>query len=235
NLNYRRPEKNSIIFNHRDDDYTGWNWFIEMLDDLWKVRQDFHLYTTQTDARRPYSTSISLPIREEYLKFLRNIYIGVGCFEDYSAWSVATTDGLSQGVPYLLPNKLCYPEMLGNYPLFYDGREDFKSKLNNLLDSKVEVERAAEWLKPHLYDFLWENRVAHWFNDWKVLDELRPVGRSDGYERVLKFIKQKRSVTKAEIKKYMNWGTGIGFSKYRNLLRLENGIKFTKDTYDFID
>jgi glycosyltransferase involved in cell wall biosynthesis len=230
----RQTEKNSILFNHRPNNYTGWDWFIETLDELWKKRKDFHLYTTLTDANRPYSTEIKLNNRKEYLDFLRKMYIGVGCFEKYSAWSIATTDGLSQGVPYLLPNDLCYPEMLGDYPLFYKGREDFKSKLNNLLDRTEETEKAVNWLKPRFSDFLWESRVAHWFNEWKVLNELPTVKRTEKYKEIVKFIKRKRSVTKAEIKKHMNWGVGIGFSRYRNLLRLEKGIKFTKDTYEFV-
>lgn len=227
--------KNSILFNHRPNDYTGWNWFIEILDELWQERKDFQLFTTLAEVERPYSKNISTNSRPEYLDFVKTMYLGVGAFEKYSSWSVAVTDGLSQGVPYLLPNKLCYPEMLGDkYPLFYKDREDFKKKLNELLDSTREVETTVKWLKPRLKEFLWQERVSHWFRDWKVLDELPTVKRSEGYERLLKFIKGKGSTTKSEILKHMKWGKDIAFSRYRNLLRLEPKIRLTKDSYRFI-
>ena len=49
------------------------------------------------------------------------------------------TDGLSRGVPYLLPNGYCYPEMVGeDYPLLYNGRKEFKEMVGKLLDGEIE-------------------------------------------------------------------------------------------------
>ena len=57
NINFDRVavEKNSIVFNHRDDDYTGRKWMLNTLDSLYDEGIKFHLYTTQWDAKKPYS------------------------------------------------------------------------------------------------------------------------------------------------------------------------------------
>ena len=69
--------------------------------------------------------------------------VGVGCFQKYSAWSISTTDSLSMGVPYVLPNKLCYPEMVGkDYPLLYD---DGKDLLDDILLSLMYTTNASAW------------------------------------------------------------------------------------------
>ena len=45
--------------------------------------------------------------------------------------AMGSTDGLSRGLPYILPKSLCYPEMVGNdYSLFYNTDEFFLTILN---------------------------------------------------------------------------------------------------------
>jgi hypothetical protein len=90
---------------------------------------------------------------------LSQAHFGVGCFQTYSAWSMSTTDGLSRGVPYLLPNKLCYPEMVGtDYPLLYNDRKEFKEMVNMLLDEKIERPDVSSISKA----LLWENSLKSW-------------------------------------------------------------------------
>ena len=51
------------------------------------------------------------------------------------------------GVPYILPNKLCYPEMVGkDYPLLYEGRDEFL-QINGALDDDGSVDKAKTYLK----------------------------------------------------------------------------------------
>jgi len=160
--------------------------------------------------------------------------MGVGCFKTYSAWSISTTDGLSQGVPYVLPNKLCYPEMVGkDYPLLYN-EEDFLSTIKNMLDNPNAREEANSYLAPKLPDFKWGGRVLSWFDDWKQLDDLKIIQDTDGYQRVLKFINRKKSVSKKDILEHLGWGVRVKWTTYRNRLRTEPTIRFTKNRYEVI-
>jgi len=223
----------TILFNHRDNEYTGYTWFVKRMDELWEKRQDFKVYTTLTDLDRPYAERVKLHSRDDYLNFVRSMHMGVGCFQKYSAWSISTTDGLSQGVPYILPNGMCYPEMVGEqYPLLYSGANEFKSVIEGMLDNPYLRDTANAYLEPKLEGFRWSERVNKWFDGWKHLEELKPMSDTDSYKRILKFIHKKKSVSKKDILEHLNWGVRISFSEYRNRLRLEDTIKFTKDRYE---
>ena len=229
-------KKKTIIFNHRDNYYTGWTWFIDSMDELYKQRQDFTVYTTLADLDRPYAKRVKISDRDEYLDFIRSMHVGVGTFQKYSAWSISTTDSLSMGVPYILPNKLCYPEMVGkDYPLLYEGRDGFLHKLNGALDDDGSVDKAKTYLKTKIQEFPWANRVPQWFDGWNFLtpDSFDMIGeKSESYPKIVDFIHKKKSVTKKEILDYLGWGVRISFSPYRNRLRTEPTIKFTKNRYE---
>jgi len=164
------------------------------------------------------------------------MHVGVGTFQKYSAWSISTTDSLSMGVPYILPNKLCYPEMVGkDYPLLYEGRDGFLHKLNGALDDDGSVDKAKTYLKTKIQEFPWANRVPQWFGGWNFLtpDSFDMIGeKSESYPKIVDFIHKKKSVTKKEILDYLGWGVRISFSPYRNRLRTEPTIKFTKNRYE---
>ena len=229
-------KKKTIIFNHRDNYYTGWTWFIDRMDELYKQRQDFTVYTTLADLDRPYAKRVKISDRDEYLDFIRSMQVGVGTFQKYSAWSISTTDSLSMGVPYILPNKLCYPEMVGgDYPLLYNGKDEFLQKINGALDDDGSVDKAKAYLKTKIEEFPWANRVPNWFGSWNFLtpDSFDMIGeKSEAYHKIVDFIHKRKSVTKKEILDYLGWGVRISFSPYRNRLRTESTIKFTKNRYE---
>ena len=82
----------------------------------------------------------------------------------------------------------------------------------------------------------WEEIVKQ-YNEHFILaeKELQTIKeKTDSYNKIVKFIKNKKSVNKNDILDYLNWGIRISFGGYRNLLRKENKIKFTKDRYEVI-
>jgi len=184
---------------------------------------------------KPYAERVKLSSRDDYLNFVRSMHMGVGCFQKYSAWSISTTDGLSQGVPYILPNGMCYPEMVGEqYPLLYNGANEFKSVIEGMLDNPYLRDTANAYLGPKLEGFRWSERINKWFDGWKHIENLKPMSDTESYKRILDFIHTKKSVSKKDILEYLNWGVRISFSEYRNRLRLEDTIKFTKNRYEVI-
>ena len=151
----------TIVFNHREGVYTGSKWFWETMDELWKERQYFKVYTTLKEMGKSYTKYIGAADRKVYLNQLSKAHFGVGTFQGYSAWSMSTTDGFSVGVPYLLPNDFCYPEMVGNdYPLLYNGKKEFKEMVIKLLDGDIkrpDVTHLAQSL-------LWESQIEKYWN-----------------------------------------------------------------------
>lgn len=234
-LSPAKKKKNSILFNHRPSEYTGWKKFLSVMDEIYKVRQDFTVYGTLIEEERPYVKRVRFPVRSDYLDFVKQMVVGVGFFQDYSAWSISTTDGLSRGVPYLVPNKLCYPEMFGDkYSLYYETADEFKSKLVSILDNNEapDVMSAIKHISKIVPDMTWEKRIPTWFDNWSFFNNLPMIKEeTDSYKRMRDFIIKNKNVSKRDILNYMNWGIRIGFTGYRNRLRTEPNIFFTKDRY----
>ena len=160
----------TIVFTHREGVYTGSEWFFQTMDELWKERQDFKVYTSLKDMGKPYTKYIGHSDRAVYLNQLAKAHFGVGTFQGYSAWSMSATDGLSRGVPYLLPNDFCYSEMVGDeYPLLYNSKAEFKEMVVKLLDGEIErpdVTHIAESL-------LWENQLKSWDIEENFINKAR--------------------------------------------------------------
>jgi len=83
---------------------------------------------------------------------------------------MSVTDGLSRGVPYLLPNDFCYSEMVDDeYPLLYNSKAEFKEMVVKLLDGEMErpdVTHIAESL-------LWENQLKSWNIEENFINKAR--------------------------------------------------------------
>ena len=154
-----KVEPKTILFNHRDNPYTGSKWFFQEMDKLWETRKDFTVLTSISSIERPYIKSIRAVDRDKYLHNVGSADIGVGCFGKYSAWSMSTTDGLSMNVPYLLPKNLCYEEMVGeDYPWLYEGKAEFMKFIVDYLDGKIERLNTKK-ITERLY---WKNSLKHW-------------------------------------------------------------------------
>ena len=232
-INVRKKYKDkTVVFNHRAAGYTGWEWFVKVMDEVWEQRQDFQVYTTLTQIDRPWNRKVVCDSRDDYMEFLSTMKFGVGTFQTYSAWSISTTDGFSVGVPYLLPNKLCYPEMTSvvkdPYPYLYHDRKDFISKFNSMLDNEINYDTTtlAE-------NMIWEERISKWFGGWKDVFKLDASRETEAVLKIRDFIKDKGIVTKRQITDYLGWGVRIKWSGYRNALRKYPEIKFTKYGYEW--
>ena len=103
-----------------------------------------------------------------------------------------------------------------------------------MLDNPKARGEANDYLAPKLNGFKWSERVLKWFDGWKHIENLKPMSNTDSYKKIVEHIHKKKSVSKKELLDYMGWGVRISFSEYRNRLRLEDTIKFTKNRYEVI-
>lgn len=229
----------SILFNHRSDGYTGWKRFLKLMDKLWEGRKDFKVYMTfPTEDSRDYLVKKTLDNKEDYYNFIKQMTVGVCMFDDYSAWSLSTTDGLSRGIPYLMPKKLCYPEMVGdNCSLFYNNDDQFLVKLVECLDNTEFKKQKKEELEKIATNLSWDSSIGKWFDGWKIFDPNTFVvyQNSQTYEKeIIPFLRDKGKATKAEFLKHFGWGYNVDFGKYRNMLRLDDRVKMFVDRYEFV-
>jgi glycosyltransferase involved in cell wall biosynthesis len=225
-------DKKIIVYNHRPHTYKNWPWVLKQMDKLWEQRQDFELWVPLADTpEREYMTNDKYD-RVGYFSKLSSCYVGICAKQKYGGWAISATDGMSVGVPYMFSDDDYYHELAGDAGIYYD-EDAFVDKLDNLLDIP---DVRDEWSVKSLERFnqgKWETAINQ-FNDMlnDTINNLPTIGETDSYKRILDFIHKKKSVSKADILDYLNWGVRISFTSYRNRLRKEKTIKFTKDRYE---
>ena len=245
------PKIKTIAFNHRGQSYMGFPFFVNTMEKLWKERKDFRVVTFQKDANcSKYEWADFKPPqqldREDYFKFLQNSHIGVGCFDASkgsggASWSIGVTDGLSLGVPYVLPNKYVWPQLMGDdYPLLYQQNDEnsFLDVIKKTLDDKQLYNRTINKIKPIVKKMGWNKQVKSWM-DWDELfnpNTFPMVGEDTStYKKVLALIKKHKRVSKKQLIGELNWGKQFKFGRYRNRLRLDKRIRFTNDGYIWLE
>jgi glycosyltransferase involved in cell wall biosynthesis len=228
----------TIVFNHRPHEYKNYPWFLEQMDELRKTYKNFAVWVPLAEKPdREYIYVGDNSTRFEYMSNLSACQIGVCGKQKYAGWSVSATDGMSVGVPYLFSDDDYYHELAGDAGIYYNGDEDFQLKMSEfLMDPSSSLRKS--WSKKALNRFnssTWDKAIVP-INDMlqETFDSLPKIGEAtDSYQEIVKFIQREKSVSKNDILEHLNWGIRIAFSQYRNRLRTESNIIFTKNRYEF--
>ena len=224
--------KNSFL----EENFTYQNFLTEeTLMKLWKIRKDFEVWVPLAESKEREYMTIDKYDRKGYFSKLSSCYVGVCAKQKYSGWAISATDGMSVGVPYLFSDDDYYHELANDAGLYYNDNE-FVDKIDNLLDME---NLRNEWADKSLKRFeqgKWENAIIPFNNMINDTIKNLPMLKNDTetYKKVVDFIHRKKSVTKSDILNMLNWGVRISFSGYRNRLRNEPTIRFTKNRYEVI-
>ena len=233
-----KPEK-TIVFNHRPDTYKNYKGFIKACDELWKQRQDFKVWVPLLDGKptRPYLTN-ERGDKNFYYEKLKSCCVGFSPKQTYGGWSVATTDGMMNGVPYIMFADTYYTELYENAD-FFKTNTDAVSLLNQYLNDKTYRNKKARdtlsYTKKHLVysnnikelsDYINELVMtmpkiisSHMNTDKDVLDDLYRLIRNAGTR------KRPVGITKEKLFKTRGWGRGMKWTQYRQRL-LSHGAIF---------
>lgn len=220
------PEK-IIVFNHRPQVYKNFDGFLAITDKLYKQRQDFRVWVPLLEQSvRPYIVTDKHP-KAEYYQKLQTCAVGFSPRQEYAGWSVATTDGLMNGCPFIMFDAPYYRELWPNAD-FFTSDEDAIGLLNRYLNDshyrKLQSKEAIAYCKNSL---LYDNsidKISDALNATR--DSVRCVGeKSAAYKSVLKMIKAAGSMTKEAIAKQLKWGSSFEWTPYRRRLMLEPHIQ----------
>ena len=224
------PEK-IIVFNHRPDTYKHFKEFIAVCDELWKLRQDFKVWIPLLDKPNREYVITDKGDKRWYYNKLKSCYVGFSPKQKYGGWSVATTDGMMNGVPYIMYNDTYYKEL---HPQgdFFDDDYDALMMLNTYLDDpryrNEEAEKALDCINSSLR---YKDKIVK-MNDYMndLLSRQKVMGDSDKLKEIIDFIK-KGPATKKNIMNFVGWGRGIKWTPYRRALMKHPNIYDIMDEY----
>ena len=221
-----RDSNKTIVFNHRPAEYKHFDEFIAITDKLYKQRQDFKVWVPLLDKKhREYVIVDSFgDEKQPYYNMLKTCRVGLSPKQTYGGWSIATTDGLMNGVPYIMFNELYYNELQSSADVF-DTDEEILTLLNKYLDDddyrNTKSDEAVMHIKENLIYKDEIQNMSDYMDDLR--DELPKVNKEDGrIKDIIGWIKKSiDGITKKEIINKLGWGNSRPFTPYRTKL-LEN-------------
>lgn len=220
-----KPEK-IIVFNHRCEAYKHFWQFVGTMDLLWKKRQDFKVWIPlfEGDVPREYMTNEKFDKKGYYNK-LRDCCVGFAPQQKYGGWSVAATDGLMNGCPYIFYDGEYYHELQDNADFFTTTDESIAllEKYLDDVDYRNEKSRTAQqWLRDNL---LYKDEMTKMVDNIKeIVDGTHRMEESEKYLEMVDIIKDHGEITKRELYQMMGWGRGIKWTPYRRALMLHPNI-----------
>ncbi len=211
------PEK-IIVFNHRPDTYKHFKEFILLMDKLWETRKDFKVWVPLLDNPSREYIVVDKGKKEWYYKKLRTCCVGFSPKQTYGGWSVATTDGLMNGVPYIMYDAPYYEE-LNPTADFFTTDDEALSLLNLYLDGEVRNTQATKSLNYIRKNLIYKDEIIKMSElmDTLILNQ-RVVDGSERLKSIIEWIKDSKSITKKDIMDKLDWGRGIKWTPYRRAL-----------------
>ena len=209
----------TIVFNHRPDTYKHFKEFIAVCDELWELRQDFKVWIPLLDKPNRDYVITDKGDKQWYYKELQKCYMGFSPKQKYGGWSVAMTDGMMNGVPYIMYDDTYYHELNAKGDFFKNDHEALMLMNTYLDDPKYRNEQAEQALDCIRENLIYKNKIVE-MNDY-----------SDKLKEIVEFIKKSGSVTKKEMMNFVGWGRGIKWTPYRRALMNHPNIYDVMDEY----
>jgi len=214
--------KKIIVFNHRPATYKDFDNFMATMDKLWEQRQDFKVWIPLLESpNRPY-VYVTKYEKQKYYEELRRCCVGYSPKQLYGGWSVASTDGIMNGVPYIMYDALYYKELNPKADFFKTNDEAIKL-LNLHLDNHYHRnEKSEEGLLYIRENLIYSTEIQQMLSyfDKIVSEEKAITDRSNRYKEMIEIVKTKKLVSKYQLTKWINNDRpyGVALNPYRRAL-----------------
>jgi glycosyltransferase involved in cell wall biosynthesis len=226
----KRPVYNTekiIAFNHRPQAYKGFPEFMEMMDELWKQRQDFKVWIPLLEKPNREFVFTTKYEGQQYYDMLANCRVGVCMSQAHAGWSVSATDGLQNGTPFIFQAEPYYKEL-------WDNADDFVTEAEGVLllneyldDNDYRNSRGTEAISHCQNDLLYKYSISKLSDqiDTTVATNRAVSVDAEGYKKILKHIKVSGHASKESIMDMLGWGPSFDWSPYRARLRQDKHIQ----------
>ena len=222
---------NIIVFNHRPDTYKHFKEFIAMCDKLWETRQDFKVWIPLLEKPNREYVTTTKGNKEWYYKNLQKVLVGFSPKQTYGGWSVSTTDGMMNGVPYIMYDDTYYHELNAEGDFFTDDNTALQL-LNKYLDDREyrnkQANQALSWIKKRL---IYKDKMEE-MSDYMdlMISTTHQMGDSEKFNDILGWIKTAGRISKEELIDKLGWGRGIKWTPYRRALMAHPNVYDVNNT-----
>lgn len=235
----RRDTEKVIVFNHRTDPSKDIHGFLRAMRLLREHRQDFTVWVPLWDRGTPAEPWINTTRMDkaDYYAQLQACRVGIAPKQTYAGWSIAATDGLMNGCPYLFYDADAYKELHPTAETFRSWGEVLPL-LHRYLDDQTHRNAAAEEALRRARMLDHRNGVTSISQDITTLVEGLPQTHTDTTRQIAQYIRARQRVTKHELIRSLGWGRGIAWTPYRRALLSLPEIMETfhhEPTYQWID
>jgi hypothetical protein len=208
-----------IVFNHRAWTYKDYPNFLKTMDSLYSKRKDFKVWVPLAKSKdREYIITDKFS-KKDYYKRLSECCVGFSPRQNYRGWSVATTDGLMNGCPFVLYDEAYSREIFPEGD-FFKTNDDSIPLIETYLDDPLYRNKMAEKSLENCRKRLIFKQEVIQLNEYilNLYSQIKTVQSDGALNRLVKIIKDRGSITKKELLNEMGWGIGIKWSKYRAAL-----------------
>ena len=252
--------RQTIVFNHRTKTYKDFkNFILKVCDPLWEKRKDFKVWIPLLDLAQMkemgdmtwqerlvknggYIDDTKFDDKESYHNYLSECKVGYSPPQKYNGWSVATTDGMMRGCPFVMFDADYYHELNPTADYFTSYEYAIKLLEKYLDDDEYKDKKAQESLDYVKKNLSWnpnEIAIKRLSEDIDATIKSAPSANPDGegMRKLLKDIKENVSMTKRELIT-QRWGSGIKFTPYRRALMEHPNVMDSHQrisTYQWVD
>ena len=158
------------------------------MDKLYEERKDFKVWVPLLGKSNRDYIITDKGDKQFYYNKLKSCCVGFSPKQDYGGWSVATTDGMMNGVPYIMFDEIYYQELNDEADFF---RSDVVAidLLNKYLNNTEYRNEMAEQALNHIKDNLvYKDEVIKMskYID-SLVDKLPKVGNSEKLKEMTEF------------------------------------------------
>ena len=216
-----------IVFNHRPQTYKGFSYFMDMMDELWKQRQDFKVWIPLLEKSNREFVYTTLYEGQHYYNHLARCRVGVCMSQEHAGWSISATDGLQNGTPFIFQCEAYYKELWNEADDFISRKEGVEI-LNKYLDEPKYRNKKGEEAIKYCNDHLLYQYSIKKLND-QIISTLKETSMvsedTEGYKKILKYIELSGYASKENIMDMLGWGRNFNWSPYRARLKQSKHIQ----------
>lgn len=144
------PNKKIILFNHRNNETTGWQEVLQAGAELRNLRDDFVIWFTDDQKIELNNTLNSLDyVKVEKIPFknyryvMRNAYFSICNLSGYATWNLSVLDSAVNGCPVLIRNTELLQSLFEIGAYSFENGKDLADKMDWMLKHAVTTRTAV--------------------------------------------------------------------------------------------